>query len=49
MDADRVEMNDLAASQPERVNDMSAKWEAWAKRTNVLPRPETPRAIIPKP
>ena len=49
MDADRVEMNDLAASQPERVKNMSSKWEAWAKRTNVLPRPETPRAIIPKP
>ena len=49
MEADRVEMNDLAASQQERVKDMSAKWEAWAKRTNVLPRPETPRAIIPKP
>ena len=49
MEADRVEMNDLAASQPERVKNMSSKWEAWAKRTNVLPRPETPRAIIPKP
>jgi arylsulfatase A-like enzyme len=39
MDADRVEMNNLAASQPDRVNAMSAKWEAWAKRTNVLPKP----------
>ena len=39
MDADRVELNNLAASQPERVKEMSAKWEAWAKRTNVLPRP----------
>ena len=39
MDADRVEMNSLAASQPERVNALSAKWEAWAKRTNVLPKP----------
>ncbi|MBC7966865.1 MAG: sulfatase-like hydrolase/transferase, partial [Fuerstia sp.] len=49
MDADRVEMNDLAASQPERVNDMSAKWEAWAKRTNVFPRPDASRAANPKP
>ncbi len=39
MDADRVEMNDLAASEAARVNQMSAKWESWAKRTNVLPRP----------
>ena len=38
MDADRVEMNDLATSQPDRVNAMSAKWETWAKRTNVLPK-----------
>ena len=39
MDADRAEMHDLAAREPERVKDLSAKWEAWAKRTNVLPRP----------
>ena len=39
MDADRVEINNLAASQPERVKELSAKWEAWAKRTNVVPRP----------
>ena len=39
MDADRVELNNLANAQPERVKEMSAKWEAWAKRTNVLPRP----------
>ena len=49
MEADRVEMNDLAASQPERVKDMSAKWEVWAKRTNVLPRPEATPAANPKP
>ena len=49
LEADRVEMNDLAASQPERVKDMSAKWEVWAKRTNVLPRPEAPPAAKPKP
>ncbi len=42
MDADRVEMNNLAASQPDRVKTMSAKWEAWAKRTHALPRPGPP-------
>ncbi len=49
MESDRVEMNNLAASQPERVKDMSAKWEVWAKRTNVLPRPEATPAANPKP
>lgn len=49
MESDRVEMNNLAASQPGRVKDMSAKWEVWAKRTNVLPRPEAPPAANPKP
>jgi len=37
---DRTELHDLAASQPARVKEMSAKWEAWAKRTGVLPKPD---------
>ena len=37
LETDRTEMNDLAAGQPERVKDLAAKWEAWAKRANVLP------------
>jgi arylsulfatase len=37
LDADRSEMNDLARQQPDRVNDMVARWEAWAKRAHVLP------------
>lgn len=37
MEADRTEMHDLAAQQPERVTAMAKKWEAWAKRTRVLP------------
>lgn len=39
MEADREELNDLAKAQPKRVNEMSRKWESWANRTNVLPRP----------
>ncbi len=39
MEADRVEMHDLAALHPERVTKMSLQWEAWAKRTNVFPSP----------
>ena len=34
---DRSEMNDLAKQFPERVNEMSAQWQAWAERANVLP------------
>jgi arylsulfatase len=37
MEADRTEQHDLAAKQPERVQEMTAKWEAWAKRAHVLP------------
>jgi arylsulfatase len=34
---DRTEMHDLAAQHPEKVKEMSAKWDAWAARANVLP------------
>ncbi|MFO0925575.1 MAG: hypothetical protein U0736_00855 [Gemmataceae bacterium] len=38
----RIELTDLAAKRPEQVAELAAKWEAWAKLTNVLPYP-TPR------
>lgn len=38
MEADRTEMNDLAAQNPERVGDMTARYEDWAKRCGVIPR-----------
>jgi arylsulfatase A-like enzyme len=37
MEADRTEMHDLAASEPDRVKTMAAQWREWAKRANVLP------------
>lgn len=37
LEADRTEMRDLAAAQPERVKDLAAKWDAYAARANVLP------------
>lgn len=40
--ADRCELHDLAAQHRERVSELTAKWEAWAKRTNVLPWIWTP-------
>jgi arylsulfatase len=37
MKSDRTETNNLAGQQPERVKELTAKWEAWAHRANVLP------------
>jgi arylsulfatase len=37
--ADPVELNDLAAKQPEKVKELSAKWDAWATRCQVIPYP----------
>ena len=36
MSKDRVEMNNLSASQPDVVRKMSALWDAWAARCNVI-------------
>ena len=36
---DRTEQHNLAAAQPEQAKELAAKWEAWAKRANVLPYP----------
>ncbi len=33
---DPVELHDLATSQPTRVKEMAAKWDAWALRCNVV-------------
>jgi arylsulfatase len=39
IDADPVELHNLAASDQARVKVMSEQWDAWAKRCNVLPYP----------
>lgn len=38
MAADRTELHDLASLHPERVADMSARYDAWATRCGVIPR-----------
>jgi arylsulfatase len=38
----RIESRDLAAKQPDLVENLAAKWETWAKRCKVLPRPKDP-------
>ena len=42
MRADRTELHNLAAKNPDKVRELAAKWEAWATRTNVLPWIWTP-------
>jgi arylsulfatase len=37
IEADRTELNDLAAKQPDKVKELSAQWELWAARAKVLP------------
>jgi len=37
MAADRTELHDLAAQEPGRVRDLTAQWEAYARRAKVLP------------
>jgi arylsulfatase len=37
LEADRSEMNNLAAQEPERVKEMAARWEAWAQKVGVQP------------
>ncbi len=36
LEADRSELNDLAKSEPEKVGELSALWEAWADRVGVV-------------
>ncbi|ANN77926.1 arylsulfatase [Bordetella flabilis] len=38
MDEDRTELHDLSARHPERVQDMAARYEEWARRCGVIPR-----------
>ena len=39
MKADRTELHDLAAAQPEKARELAARWEAWAERAQVKPYP----------
>jgi arylsulfatase len=37
--ADRTEMQDVSAQEPERLRSMISRWEAWATRVLVKPSP----------
>ncbi len=45
---DRAELHDLAKKKPAITKDLAAKWQAYAKRANVLPLNATPRKAAPK-
>jgi len=37
---DGNELNNLAATHPDKVAELSNKWESWAQRVNVFPKPK---------
>ena len=43
MAADRTELNNLAASHPDKVKELSAAYEIWADRCAVLPWNQVPQ------
>jgi arylsulfatase A-like enzyme len=49
MEVDRTESNNLAGQHPDKVQEMAARYEGWAKRCNVLPPDQLPppRPIVP--
>jgi arylsulfatase len=38
MEADRTELNDLAALHPSKVEAMALQYDVWAERCGVIPR-----------
>jgi arylsulfatase len=48
MEADRTELHDLAAAEPDRMLHMIRMWEDWARNVGAQPwpLPETPRGEI---
>ncbi len=48
LEADRTELNNLAGEHPEKLEELKALYEAWAKRCGVLPWPiRRPGAAAP--
>jgi arylsulfatase A-like enzyme len=39
---DRSELRDLAEKEPQRVKEMAAAWDKWARRTHAVPWPWEP-------
>ena len=49
IEADRTELHNLVAQHPDKVGELTALYEAWAARCQVIPPEDLPRArpIIP--
>lgn len=49
IEADRTELHNLVAQHPDKVKELTALYEAWAARCQVIPPEDLPRArpIIP--
>jgi hypothetical protein len=43
MDADRTQLCDLTAAQPEKLQELVGKWRACAQRVGLQPWPLKPR------
>ena len=43
LEADRTELNDLAASQPDRVRELAGMWDAWARKAGAMLPDQLPR------
>ena len=41
---DRVELNDLSETHPERARELQKLWQAYAKRANVIPWPKAKKS-----
>jgi len=49
MQADRSECHDLAAKHPDRVKEMAAAWEDYARKAHAIPWPWRGKYAAPKP
>ena len=47
MSEDRTEMNDLAAKDPAKVDELAGLYEQWAERVGVVPWPAHPSLSAP--
>lgn len=47
MATDRTELRDLAAAKPAMASELESKWNAWAERVGVFPKPDRKQAAPP--
>ncbi len=47
LEADRTELNNLASKHPDKVRELSEKYDQWARRCGVIPWYELPKKAAP--